>query len=135
MFISLCYRSVLKKTSSQNDQPGITKFITKEDCFFLKILKFTQKVDQQTLKNPLKIGMRSWRAASSPKIMPSSWIEEAKVLRTFHCMSLASASYVSFTRGQFARPRVRATAGNANAQCRAISLSTVWAREGSIMDT
>ena len=50
-------------------------------------------------------------------------------------MSLASVSYVSLMSGQLARPSVSATAGMEKAQWRAMSLSTVCARLGSIMLT
>lgn len=50
------------------------------------------------------------------------------------CTSVARVSYVSLRQCQFCRPRVSATPGRLKAQCLAISVSTVWARAGSVME-
>lgn len=52
----------------------------------------------------------------------------------FTCTSEASVSYVSFRQCQFCLPSVKATPGRLYAQCLAISVSTVWARAGSVID-
>ena len=64
----------------------------------------------------------------------TSWIEEARLRLTFHCISEARMAYVGFSRGQLDRPRVIATAGRLNAQCFTMSESTVCAREGSVIE-
>ncbi len=48
--------------------------------------------------------------------------------------SVARVSYVSLRQCQFCRPRVSATPGRLKAQCLAISVSTVWARAGSVIE-
>lgn len=50
------------------------------------------------------------------------------------CTSVARVSYVSLRQCQFWRPSVSATPGRLKAQCLAISVSTVWARAGSVME-
>lgn len=50
------------------------------------------------------------------------------------CTSVARVSYVSLRQCQFCRPKVSATPGRLKAQCLAISVSTVWARVGSVME-
>lgn len=56
-------------------------------------------------------------------------------LPTLTFTSEASVAYVSFRQCQFCLPSVSATPGRLYAQCLAMSLSTVWARVGSVMDT
>lgn len=65
-------------------------------CFYAKEFKVTFKksckclrtpilTSSRSFKNPLKIGTRSIAVNWSPRITASSWMEKAKVLRTFHC--------------------------------------------------
>lgn len=50
-----------------------------------KCLRTPILTSSRSFKNPLKIGTRSAAVSWSPRITASSWMEKARVLRTFHC--------------------------------------------------
>ena len=70
----------------------------------------------------------SWTSNFNPPL--PSWFP----ISLFTCTSVARVSYVSLRQCQFCRPRVSATPGRLKAQCLAISVSTVWARAGSVIE-
>lgn len=50
-----------------------------------RCLRTPIRTSSRSFKNPLKIGTRSAAVNWSPRITASSWMEKARVRRTFHC--------------------------------------------------